>query len=131
VVKLIATRDVWVSAHPDEVGTSMGKTPELKLKGNTEVALLDFDLSSLRGKRIVSAELWAHNVPESVAAEKARLGITNRPDCLRKIGLSTVGSKWDRKTSPTTQTPWAMARPTIRRAMACGIGPTPAPNSMP
>ncbi len=95
MVKLVATRDVWVSAHPDELDTSMGRTPQLKLKGNTEVALLDFDVSSLRGRRVTAAELWVHNVPDAVAQETARLGIAGRPDCLRKIGLSTVGSKWE------------------------------------
>ena len=95
-VKLVVTRDVWVSGYPDEVDTSMGKTPRLKLKTNDEVALLDFDVSGLKGKRIVAAELWMHNTPESVAAEKTRLGVpAERPDCLRKIGVSTVTSPWE------------------------------------
>lgn len=93
--RLTASRDVWVSAYPGEDNTSMGKTPELKLKSNMEVALLDFDAASLRGKRITSAELWMHNVPESVEEEMKRLGIANRPDCLRKIGLSTIGQQWE------------------------------------
>jgi len=95
-VKLVVTRDVWVSGYPDEVDTSMGKTPRLKLKTNDEVALLDFDVSGLKGRRVVAAELWMHNTPESVAAEKARLGVpAERPDCLRKIGVSTVTSPWE------------------------------------
>ena len=74
----------------------MGKTPQLKLKGNQEVALLDFDVSCLRGKRILAAELWMHNVADAVEAEKRRLGVDPaRPDCLRKIGLSTVGTPWE------------------------------------
>jgi len=105
-VKLIATRDVWVSAHPDELDTSMGKTPELKLKGNTEVALLDFDVSGLRGKRVTAAELWVHNVPEAAAREKARLGLDpGRADCLRKIGLSTIGSQWEEGAQADTYRP--------------------------
>ena len=95
-LKLAVTRDVWVSAYPDEIDTSMGKTPRLKLKVNDELALLDFDVSALKGKRIVAAELWMHNTPESVAAEKARLGVpAERPDCLRNIGVSTVTSPWE------------------------------------
>jgi len=95
-VKLVVTRDVWVSAYPDEIDTSMGKTPRLKLKVNDEVALLDFDVSGLKGKRILAAELWMHNTPESVAAEKERLGVpAERPDCLRKIGISTVATPWE------------------------------------
>ena len=31
-MQLTATRDVWVSSHPDEANTSMGKTDRLKLK---------------------------------------------------------------------------------------------------
>jgi hypothetical protein len=105
MIKLAATRDVWVSAHPDELDTSMGKTPQLKLKGNTEVALLDFDVSSLRGKRVTAAELWVHNVPDAVAQETARLGIAGRPDCLRKIGLSTIGSPWEEGSQDQTYQP--------------------------
>jgi len=95
MVKLTVTRDVWVSAFPEELDTSMGKTPQLKLKGNQELALLDFDTSQLRGKKIVSAELWLHNVADAVESEKQRLGVDPaRPDCLRKIGVSTVGNEW-------------------------------------
>ena len=95
MVKLTVTRDVWVSSFPEELDTSMGKTPQLKLKGNQELALLDFDTSQLRGKKIVSAELWMHNVADAVESEKQRLGVDPaRPDCLRKIGVSTVGNEW-------------------------------------
>jgi hypothetical protein len=105
-MKLVATRDVWVSAHPDEVDTSMGKTDRLKLKANTEVALLDFDVSRLRGRRVTVADLWVHNVAESTAEEKARLGVdAGRPDCLRKIGLSTVGSPWEEGSQAGTYQP--------------------------
>ncbi len=94
-VRLTATRDVWVSAFPEELDTSMGKTSQLKLKGNQELALLDFDTSQLRGKKIVSAELWVHDVAEAAESEKQRIGVDPaRPDCLRKIGVSTVGNEW-------------------------------------
>ena len=94
-VRLPASRDVWVSAYPGEDDASMGKARELKLKSNAEVALLDFDVAPLRGKRITATELWVHNVAESVEQEKRRLGIADRPDCLHKIGLSTVGQQWE------------------------------------
>jgi hypothetical protein len=95
-VTLVATRDVWVSAFSEELDTSMGRTAQLKLKGNEELALLDFDTSQLRGKLVVSAELWMHNVADTVESEKARLGVDPaRPDCLRKIGLSTIGAAWE------------------------------------
>lgn len=95
-VKLPATRDVWVSSVPEEADDSMGKTLRLKLKVNDEVALLDFEVSGLRGRRIITAELWMHDVAESVGEEKKRLGVPEeRPDCLRKIGVSTVSSQWE------------------------------------
>jgi hypothetical protein len=105
-VKLIATRDVWVSSVAEEADDSMGKTPQLKLKVNDEVALLDFDVSALRGRRIEAAELWMHNVAESVAEEKKRLGVPEeRPDCLRKIGVSTVSSPWEEGEQAATYRP--------------------------
>ena len=93
--KLTATRDIWVSSSGEEADTSMGKTDRLKLKVHDEVALLDFDVSGLRGRRVLAAELWMHNVAETTAEEKKRLGVpADRPDCLRKIGISTVSSPW-------------------------------------
>jgi hypothetical protein len=94
--RLPVTKDVWVSAHPDELDTSMGKTTQLKLKGNTEVALLDFDGSGLRGKHAVRAELWMHDVLEAAEREKQRLRVDPaRPDCLHKIGVSTIATPWE------------------------------------
>ncbi len=102
-MQLTATRDVWVSSHPDEANTSMGKTDRLKLKAHDEVALLDFDVSGLVGSRVVAAELWMHNVGDTTAGEKERLGIPpSRPDCLRKIGISTVSSPWAEGSQPGT-----------------------------
>jgi hypothetical protein len=94
--KLAVIKDVWVSAYPEELDASMGKTTQLKLKGNTEVALLDFDASGLRGKRAVRAELWMHDVLEAAEQEKRRLRVDPaRPDCLRKIGISTISTSWE------------------------------------
>jgi hypothetical protein len=97
LVKLPVIKDVWLSAHPDELDTSMGKTTQLKLKGNTEVALLDFDTSAVRPSTSVHrAELWMHSVPEAAEQEKRRLGVDPaRPDCLRKIGISTIPTPWE------------------------------------
>ena len=83
-LKLVAVKDVWVSAYPPELDTSMGKTSELKLKGNTEVALLDFDTSALRVRRVVKAELWVHDVLDAAAREKERLDCTDGPGALSR-----------------------------------------------
>ena len=78
--KFNATRDVWISAYPGEETRNMGATDKLKLKGIQEMAILDFDLSSLKGKKIESARLY---ICDAVKDNK-----------LRKIGMSTVASQW-------------------------------------
>ena len=50
-VKFNVTRDVWLSAYPGEENDNMGASRKLKLKGIQEMALLDFDLSALNGKK--------------------------------------------------------------------------------
>ena len=94
-MRLIATRDTWLSAHFGEWDQNFGGAGTLRLKGVQEVALLDFDTTPVQGQRIVSAALWMHNVPETTEEEKQRLGLTDRPDCLREVGVSTVGSPWE------------------------------------
>jgi len=75
-----ATRDVWISAYPGEENYNMGAAKRLKLKGIQEMAILDFDLSPVRGKKIESARLYLKNA-----------GSKNK---LRKIGISTVANQW-------------------------------------
>ncbi len=50
-------RDLWVSSAGGEEHGNNGGAPRLKLKGYQEFSLLDFDLDSLRGKKIKSARL--------------------------------------------------------------------------
>ncbi len=54
----------------------MGASPKLKLKGIQEMAILDFDLSQLKGKKIESARLYMCNASKN--------------NKLRRIGISTV-----------------------------------------
>ncbi|MFQ5900405.1 MAG: hypothetical protein ACE5IH_02485 [Thermodesulfobacteriota bacterium] len=79
-VRFDVTGDVWISAYPGEENLNMGAASRLKLKGIQEMAILDFDLSSLKGKRIENARLYLRN--------------TNNNNKLRKIGISTVASPW-------------------------------------
>lgn len=79
-LKFNATRDVWISAYPGEEEFNMGAADRLKLKGIQEMALLDFDLTSLNGKKIEKARLYLCN--------------TGKKNKLRKIGISTVAFPW-------------------------------------
>lgn len=78
--KYPAVRDVWVSSVGREVDNSMGKTPNLKLKTIQEFAIVDFDLSSLRGKKVRGGVLHLHEAGDTK---------------LRWIGVSTVSSQWE------------------------------------
>ncbi len=81
-VRLNDTADVWVSSYSGkqpETGWSMGATSHMKLKGIEEMALIQFDVSPLRGMAVRSARLFLHNESR------------NR---LRKIGVSTIATDW-------------------------------------
>ncbi len=79
-VKIDVTRDVWLSAYPGEENDNMGASTKLKLKGIQEMALLDFDLSALSGKKVANARLYFCDA--------------DKKNKLRKIGISTVASPW-------------------------------------
>ncbi len=78
--KFYATKDVWISAYSGEEDYNMGASSKLKLKGIQEMAILDFDMSPLRGKKIVNARLY--------------LSDASKNNMLRKIGISTVAAPW-------------------------------------
>ena len=89
-IKLPCTADVWVSqGNQAERDTSMGRTRELKLKINQEMALMAFDVDQLKGRRVVAAELYLYPtaITGTVVAPK-------RGTDLRWIALSTVSSPW-------------------------------------
>ena len=60
--KLIATKDTTLSSYHTEKDRTRGESNTIKLKGIQEVGLIGFDFSSLKGKEIVKAELYMHNV---------------------------------------------------------------------
>ena len=92
-VKVPCSRDVWVSAVGAEQDHSMGKTPQLKLKTIQEMAVLDFDLSGMKGKTV--GKSWLHFHIADARGEVARMGIPlQRRHLLRGIGLSTVSTDW-------------------------------------
>jgi len=80
--------DVWLSsANREESDTNGGKAPRIKLKIYQEFGLLDFDVASLKGRKIESAVLRV--APEG----GVRFGGARGTD-LRWFTLSTVSSPW-------------------------------------
>lgn len=80
------TRDTWLSSAGEEKFGSNGRAKRLKLKGQLEYALVNFDLSALINKRIMGALLHIR----SDTPKKAPL---------TRIGVSSVASKWVEGTS--------------------------------
>jgi len=92
-VKAPCTRDVWVSAVPSEQDHSMGRTTVLKLKSIQEMAVLDFDVSALRGRTVTAA--WLHFRIVENLREVARMSLPfRRRHLLKRIGVSTVSADW-------------------------------------
>jgi len=79
-VVLPVTADTSIACYPTERWENAGGAPRLKLKGNENMLLLDFDIRPLAGRRIARATL--HFKP------------TAPRNTLRGIGLSTVGAAW-------------------------------------
>ena len=86
-VQLPASRDVWLSAVGQEVDHSMGRTNQLKLKVWQEFALVDFDVSAAKGRRIQEAQLWLYPVGDAVVGK-------DRGTDLSWITVSTVSADW-------------------------------------
>jgi len=89
VVRCPVVKDVWVSAVGDEVNCSMGKTNRLKIKVWQETALMAFDLSAVKGRKVLSAELYVYP-----AGASGRVVAPQRGTDLRWLVLSTVSSRW-------------------------------------
>ncbi|MFC1582681.1 hypothetical protein ACFL4W_04005, partial [Planctomycetota bacterium] len=93
-LQIKANRDVWLSGFDaKESRSNMGRTNTMKIKGIQEMCLVDFDLQALKGHQVVKAEL--HMRSATGAGELKRLKISGRPDALRRIGVSTVSSRWE------------------------------------
>jgi len=92
-VKVPCSRDVWVSAVGPEQDHSMGRTPQLKLKTIQEMAILDFDLTGLKGKTVGGGWLCFHIADNRKEVARMHLPFP-RKHLLRRIGLSTVATDW-------------------------------------
>lgn len=85
-IKVPVSRDVWLSAaDAKESDCNMGAAPKMKLKVWQEFAIVDFDMAALKGKKIVSTDLYVFPLPGKVNKEGTDL---------RWITMSTVTSQW-------------------------------------
>lgn len=82
-----ASRDVWLSSYRTEQDCNMGAAPKLKLKIYQEFALLDFDVTALRGREIRAA--WLTIQP----AGGHKFGFNGNTD-LSWLTISTVAHSW-------------------------------------
>ncbi len=88
VVKLPVTRDNWFSNVGPEADGNNGGAPQLKLKSNQEMSLLDLDPSRLQGRVIQAATL--------------HLKLSGK-ERLQRITVSSFGSEWVEGTSRSYQ----------------------------
>ncbi|MBT7161573.1 MAG: fibronectin type III domain-containing protein, partial [Victivallales bacterium] len=86
-VRCPARRDVWLSSYSKEQDCNMGAARKLKLKIHQEFALLDFDVTALRGRGIRAAWLTI----EPVGGHK--YGFNGNTD-LSWLTVSTVAHPW-------------------------------------
>src|SRR5438552_10427983 len=77
--RLPCTADAMISISPGEEFLNGGARTTLRLKGIEDLALMDFDLSSIKGKKVEEARLFFFPLGEQR---------------LKAIGLSTVGTPW-------------------------------------
>jgi hypothetical protein len=94
-VRLAASKDTSLSSHADEREQTRGAADRLKLKYLEEMGLVAFDPAPLAGRKVLSAHLYMHCVPETTRADMARLGIPGSLEMpMRYIGVSTVSGEW-------------------------------------
>ena len=86
-VRVPIVADTSICAYPDEREFAPGGCPRLKLKGNENLILIDFDVEALRGRRIGSAVLRLKEAEPNLM--------------VRRVGLSTLATGWVEGTSGT------------------------------
>jgi hypothetical protein len=59
-IRVEANRDAWLSSYPKEDEGNNGGSGKLKLKGNQEFFLIDFDAAKFKGRRVAKAQLALH-----------------------------------------------------------------------
>jgi hypothetical protein len=84
-IKVPINRDLWISAYPTETEANNGSSPRVKLKGNQEFFLFDFDLEKLTSQfpakqlQVLSATLHLH---------------AESDETLGRVTVSTIVDPW-------------------------------------
>jgi hypothetical protein len=78
-VRLACTADTMISMHEGEEALNHGGRPNFRLKGIEDLALLDFDVSPLKGRCVAEARLFLF----PLEGHK-----------LKTLGISSVGTAW-------------------------------------
>lgn len=79
ILRLPCIADTMLSTSHGEEKLNGGARSTLRLKGIEDLSIADFDLASLRGKRVLEARLFFFPAG---------------PHKLRSIGISTIGTPW-------------------------------------
>ncbi|MDI6775437.1 MAG: hypothetical protein QME60_08640 [Verrucomicrobiota bacterium] len=90
IIRCPATRDASISFHPEEVSFQKGGEDTMKIKFHEEVALMDFDVTALRGRSIRDAWLYVK------AAGKPKFDLNHGTD-LKWLSVATVAADWDER----------------------------------
>lgn len=80
-----AVRDTWLSSVGDERFGNNGGAGRLKVKGQQEYSLVDFDLNSLRGRLVTAARIHLRSASPKDAP-------------LARVGVSSVATAWEEGT---------------------------------
>lgn len=78
-LRLHCTADTMLSTSPGEEHLNGGGRSNLRLKSVEDIAILDFDVSPLKGRTVGEARLFLH---------------PTGPHKLRTVGISTIGTPW-------------------------------------
>jgi len=87
-VQCKATRDVWLSAFAGERDFNMGAAMAMKLKMYQEFAIVDFDVSALKGRQIQQAWLHVRGAGTTLWGQK------KCSEVIRYLTASTVSHDW-------------------------------------
>ena len=79
-VKIPITADNSICCDPTELENNMGAAPRIKMKGNENILVLNFDPTPLKGKLVTKATL--------------HIKATEKNVMVRKVGFSTIAVPW-------------------------------------
>jgi GDSL-like Lipase/Acylhydrolase family/Domain of unknown function (DUF4091) len=83
-IKVLVSRDTWLSNVGPEADGNNGGSPQLKLKSNQELSLVDIDPAMLKGRVIQGATLHVK---------------VSGPERLHRVTVSSFGAEWVEGTS--------------------------------